>query len=105
MTNEEFVDQLAVLATLSVWPADIQNRELKIAVGGAEDGAKTVLIEFARAESRFQILMGDPSIAPQHRALRVHYQWLNDGHIKAEACALIERFLAQHSVNPQGILH
>lgn len=105
MTNEEFVDQLAVIATLNMWPADIQARELKIAVSGAEEGARTVLIQFARAESRFQILMGDPAIAPEQRPLCVHYQWLDNGPNKAAACDLIDRFLEQHSVVSHRILH
>lgn len=99
MTNQEFVDALAVMCGFSWWPANINERKLYINVGRANYGNPSfVVIEFEGSPSVFQIFMGDLSVNKASRRLLVSSKTFKGGRQCAKACELIEKFLTQHKV-------
>lgn len=104
MTNEEFVDSLAVIVTLNIWPADIQSRTLRIIPIHADtDAQAAILIEFSKGVACFRVMMGRLDAAPDCRALWINKLAVPDGRTKAEACGLIESFLAQLNALPRRL--
>lgn len=97
MTNQEFANHLAEVSGIHWLPADLNERELRISVTRSNYGdPSSAVIEFVGSPAKFQILMGDLSIAGFARPLFVHNKWFKTGKRCAKACSLIEKFLIQH---------
>jgi hypothetical protein len=98
MTNQEFANKLAEISGLGWHYADLNERELRISVTRSNYGnPSSAVIEFVGSPVKFQILMGDLSIAGFVRPLYVHNKWFRTGKRCARACRLIEEFLIQHN--------
>lgn len=103
MTNIEFVEQLAMLLCLDSAPTDIQIRSLRINITRDPMGMpESITIDFARPESVFRIVMGNPVIDPEIRSLWINAIAVQQGRAKVQACALIEAFLQQLSLLPRS---